>query len=173
VIIYRSWRAPSAISTGLEQRLLGIEGAIGSSDTTIRDEFSRGRDEVREGSRSLREEVTGLFGHLGDALRASLGEKLDAVTGQITALTEGNERRQDILRTNVEAKLGELKLDAGLNAKALREEITTNLQKLGGALSQTIEQISQSQKERLDQVSASVADLTQRAEISKRHCARR
>jgi DNA recombination protein RmuC len=78
-------------------------------------------------------------------------------------LTEGNERRQEALRANVEAKLGELKTNAGLNAKALREEITTNLQNLGGGLSQTIDQISQSQKERLDRVSGSVAELTQRS----------
>jgi DNA recombination protein RmuC len=174
----------------------------------------------REASRSLREEVTGLFERLAGSLRASLadvstgqqtqleafavrlgeaniraaadarnlreeiqltlnqlgevvgnrigelvavqGEKLDTVTGQITALTEGNERRQEVLRSHVEAKLGELKTDAGLNAKAVREEISTNLQNLGGALGQTIEQISQSQKERLDRVSASVTDLTQR-----------
>jgi len=76
-------------------------------------------------------------------------------------LTEGNERCQEVLRANVEAKLGELKTDAGLTAKALREEITNNLQNLGGALSQTIDQISQSQEERLDRVSASVTELTQ------------
>src|SRR6266404_6569689 len=160
LILYRSGRTPS-VSPILEQRLLSIEAAIGRSDTTIRDEFGRGLDETREGSRSLREEVTGLFGNLSDALRASLSEKLDTVTGQITALTEGNERRQDVLRANVETKLGELKSDAGVNAKALRGEITSNLQSLGGALSQTIEQISQSQKERLDRVSASVSELTQ------------
>jgi DNA recombination protein RmuC len=163
LIIYLSRRAPSAISPALEQRLLSIEGAIVRSDTTIRDEFGRGRDEGRESSRSLREEVAGLFESLGDALRACLGEKLDMVTGQITALTEGNERRQETLRANVEAKLGELKTDAGVSAKALREEITTNLQNLAGALSQTIEQISQSQKERLDRVSGSVAELTERS----------
>src|SRR6266446_1914732 len=163
LIIYRSARAPSAISPVLEQRLISIEGAIGRSDAILRDEFGRGREEVRESSRSLREEVTGLFGNLSDGLRASLGEKLDTVTGQITALTEGNERRQDVLRTNVEAKLGELNTDAGLTAKALREEITNSLQNLGGALSQTIDQISQSQEERLDRVSASVTELTQKS----------
>src|SRR3984893_6200097 len=221
VIVYRSGRGSASISPILEQRLVGIEGAIGRSDTILRDEFGRGRDETREGARSLREEVTGLFERLAGSLRASLndlstgqrgqletfaahlneartgaaadsrnlreeiqlvlkqlgetvgnhigelvtaqGEKLDSVTGQITALTEGNERRQEILRTNVEAKLGELKNDAGLNAKALREEITTSLQSLGGALSQTIEQISLSQKEQLDRVSGSVAELTQRS----------
>lgn len=84
------------------------------------------------------------------------------MTAQISSLTEGNERRQEVLRTNVEAKLGELKADAGVSAKALREEITSNLQKLGSVLTQTIEQISQSQKERLDRVSTGVGELTQR-----------
>jgi DNA recombination protein RmuC len=221
VIISRSGKGAAGISPILEQRLLSIEGAIGRSDSTIRDEFGRGRDETREGARSLREEVTGLFERLAGSLRASLndlstgqqaqletfaarlneastgaavdarnlreemqstlqqlgealgnriselvtaqGEKLDTVTRQITALTEGNERRQEILRTNVEAKLGELKANAGVDAKALREEITKNLQNLGSALAQTIEQISQSQKERLDRVSGSVTELTQKS----------
>jgi DNA recombination protein RmuC len=220
LIIYRTGRSPAAISPILEQRLLNIESTIGTSNSTIREEFGRGREEAREDSRSLREEVTGLFDKLAGSLRASLndlsigqrsqldafatrlgeakaeaatdarslreeiqrtlqqmgegvgtrigelataqGEKLDTVIGQISALTDGNERRQEALRANVEAKLGELKADAGLSAKALREEITTNLQTLGGALSQTIEQISASQKERLDRVSGSVAELTQR-----------
>jgi hypothetical protein len=193
LIIYRSGRTPTTIAPILEQRLLSIEGAIGRSDSTIRKEFGHGRDEARETSRSLREEVTGLFDKLAGSLRASLndlstgqqsqldafatrlgeakveaaadarhlrgeiqsilmqlgetvgnrigelviaqGEKLDTITGQITTLTEGNERRQERLRANVEAKLGELNIDAGLNAKALREEITTNLQNLGNGLS--------------------------------------
>jgi len=204
----------------LDQRLLSIETAIGRSDATIRDEFGRGRQETREGARSLREELTGLFERLAGALRVSLNdlstgqqaqletfaahlneartgaaadarnlreeiqstlqqlgeavgnrigelvtvqtEKLDAVTAKITSLTEGNERRQEVLRTNIESKLGELKADAGVSAKALREEISNNLQNLGKALAQTIEQISLSQKERLDRVSTGVAELTQK-----------
>jgi DNA recombination protein RmuC len=220
VILYRSGRAASGIPAILAQRLLSIEGAIGRSDATIRDEFGRDREEGREGARSLREEVSGLFERLAGSSRASMNdlstgqqaqletfatrlneartsaasdarnlreeiqstlqqlgeavgnrigdlvalqtEKLDTVTAQITSLTESNERRQEVLRTNVETKLGELKSDAGLSAKALREEITNNLQNLGSALAQTIEQISLSQKERLDRVSAGVAELTQR-----------
>jgi DNA recombination protein RmuC len=221
VVIYRSGRTASDVPAILDQRLLSIEGAIGRSDATIRDEFGQGREEARNGARSLREEVSGLFERLAGSLRASMNdlstgqqaqletfatrlneakaesaadarnlreeiqsilqqvgeavgnrigelvtlqtEKLDTVTTQITALTEGNERRQDTLRANVEAKLGELKTDAGLNAKALREEITSSLQILGSGLAQTIEQISHSQKERLDRVSGSVTELTQRS----------
>lgn len=205
----------------MEQRLPGIEGAIGRSDTTIREEFARGRDETREGFEITREEVTGPFERLSGSLRSSLsdlstgqqaqldgfatclngartgaaadarnlreeiqltlsqlgeavgnrigdlvtaqGQKLDSVTGQITALTEANECRQHILRTNVGAKLGELKIDAGLSAKSLREELSQSLQALGGALTQTLDQISQAQRERLDRVSASLSELTQRS----------
>jgi DNA recombination protein RmuC len=221
VIIYRSGRTTPGILPILDQRLLGIEAAIGRSDATIRDEFGRGREEAREGARSLREEVSSLFERLAGSLRASMNdlsigqqaqletfatrlneartsaasdarnlreeiqsilqqlgeavgnrigdlvalqtEKLDTVTAQITSLTEGNERRQEVLRSNMEAKLGDLKADAGLSAKALREEISNNLQNLGSALAQTIAQISLSQKERLDRVSAGVAELTQRS----------
>ena len=221
IIIFRSGRSSSGILPILDQRLLSIEGAIGRSDATIRDEFGQGREEARDGARSLREEVSGLFERLAGSLRASMNdlstgqqaqletfatrlneartsaasdarnlreeiqstlqqlgetvgnrigdlvalqtEKLDTVTAQITSLTEGNERRQEVLRSNMEAKLGELKSDAGVSAKALREEITNNVQNLGSALAQTIEQISQSQKERLDRVSAGVAELIQRS----------
>jgi DNA recombination protein RmuC len=128
VILYRSGRAPSAIAPILEQRLVGIEGAIGRSDSTIREEFGRGRDETREGSRSLREEVTGLFGNLGDAVRATLGEKLDTVSGQITTLTEGNERRQEVLRKTVEERLDAIRRENTEKLDLMRVTVDEKLQ---------------------------------------------
>src|SRR6266404_7450952 len=128
LVLYRSGRTPS-ISPILEQRLLSIEAAIGRSDATIREEFGRGRDETREGSRSLREEVTGLFGNLGDALRASLGEKLDTVSGQITRLTEGNERRQEVLRKTVEERLDAIRKENTEKLDQMRQTVDEKLSK--------------------------------------------
>jgi DNA recombination protein RmuC len=129
---------------------------------------ARARTGAAADARNLREEIQLTLSQLGEAagnrigdLVTAQGEKLDTVTGQITALTEGNERRQETLRINVEAKLIELKTDAATSAKSLREELSQSLQALGGALSQTLDQISQAQRERLDRVSASVTDLTQ------------
>jgi DNA recombination protein RmuC len=137
---------------------------------TFATRLNEARTSAASDARNLREEIQSILQQVGEAVSNRIcelvtvqTEKLDAVTTQIAALTEGNERRQEILRTNVETKLGELKADAGVSAKALREEITNNLQNLGGTLAQTIEQISQSQKERLDRVSAGVAELTQRS----------
>ena len=85
------------------------------------------------------------------------------VTTQITSLTEGNERRQEVLRTNVEAKLGDLKADAGLSAKALREEITNNLQNLGNASPKRSSRSRNPRKSGWIGYPQSVAELTQRS----------
>ncbi|HUC10259.1 MAG TPA: DNA recombination protein RmuC [Stellaceae bacterium] len=219
-ILYRSARTFATLPPLLEQRLLRLEAAISGSDAVIRHEFGRDRDETREASRSLREEIVGLFDRLTTSLRASLNDlslgqqgrldafavrlneagiaatenarnlreeiqinlkqlaeavgarigeltavqadKLDSVTVQITTLTERNEHHQESLRSGIEARLGDLTTEAGLSAKALREEVTVSLQSLGSRLAETIDQISQSQQERLDRVSASVTELTHR-----------
>ena len=69
----------------------------------------------------------------------------------------------DTARVSQRAEITQFISNQPLSAKALREEVATNLESLGNGLFQTIEQISQSQKERLDRVSGSVAELTQRS----------
>src|SRR5688572_24324256 len=88
-VIYRMGRAGMTVSPILDQRLLSIEGSISRSDSTIREEFGRGRDETRETSRSLREEVTGHFRSLSESVRGSIG---DLTTGQNTRLADFAER---------------------------------------------------------------------------------
>src|SRR6266481_3664905 len=156
LIIYRSGRTPSAISPILEQRLQSLEGAIGRSDAILRDEFGRGREEVRESSRSLREEVTGLFGNLGGALRASLGEKLDIVSGQLTTLTEGNERRQEVLRKTVEERLDAIRKE---NTEKLDQMRQTVDEKLQSTLDQRLGASFQIVADRLEQVYRSMGEM--------------
>jgi len=156
LIIYRSGRAPSAISPILEQRLQSLEAATARSDATIREEFGRGRDETREGSRSLREEVTGLFGNLGGALRASLGEKLDTVSGQITTLTEGNERRQEVLRKTVEERLDVIRRE---NTEKLDQMRVTVDEKLQSTLDQRLGASFQIVADRLNEVYKSMGEM--------------
>jgi hypothetical protein len=53
-VIYRYGRAGTTIPPVLD-RLIAIEGAISHSDSVVREEFGRGREETRESSKSLRE----------------------------------------------------------------------------------------------------------------------
>ena len=104
LIIYRTGESPATISPILEQRLLSIEGAVGRSDSTIREEFGRGREETREASRSLREELTGLFQSLAGSLRASLND-----------LSIGQQNQLDAFGT----RLGQAKTEAAADARKL------------------------------------------------------
>ena len=122
VIIYRSGRTGSGIPPLLAQRLLSIEGAIGRSDATIRDELGRGREETRDGAKSLREEVTGLFERLAGSLRASM---IDLSTGQQAQLE------------TFATRLNEAKAESAANARNLREEIQSILQQVGEAVSKS------------------------------------
>jgi DNA recombination protein RmuC len=68
-----------------------------------------------------------LFGNLGGALRATLGEKLDTVSGQITTLTEGNERRQEVLRKTVEERLEAIRKENSEKLDQMRVTVAQSL----------------------------------------------
>src|SRR4051812_2939196 len=104
-VIYRMGRSSSALSPVLDQRLTGIEGAIARSDSLVRDEFGRGRTEVQESARSLREEVATLFGTLAASVRGSIA---DLASNQNARLAEFAQR------------LDTAKDGAAAHAKALR-----------------------------------------------------
>jgi DNA recombination protein RmuC len=151
------WGSMGDLATGQNSRLGDFTERLDAAKTT-----------AAADAKALREEIQGTLQRLGDNIGTRIselviaqGEKLDGVTAQINALTESNERRQEVLRTNVEAKLADLKTDAAASAKGPREEVTQGVQTLGGALTQSIDQISQAQKERLDRVSIAITELTQ------------
>jgi len=147
VILYRILSADSAIPWLLNQRLAAIEGAVARSDATVREECALGREESQKGAKSLREEITTLFGTLATSVRGSVA---DLASGQ-------NTRLEDFA-----GRLNEARTTAASDAKALREEVSQNLKSLGDTLTQTLDQLSRVQKERLDQVSGVIADLTQK-----------
>jgi DNA recombination protein RmuC len=147
-VFYRLRSAGVGISLSLDQRLAAIEGAVSRSDASVRGEFAQGREESREGARSLREEIMTLFGSLASSVR-------DSVAGLATGQ---NTRLEDFA-----GRLNETKTSATTEAKALREEVSQNLKSLGDALAQTLDRMSGAQKERLDHVSNVITNLTQKS----------
>jgi DNA recombination protein RmuC len=146
VIIYRSGRTTRGILPIVDQRLLGIEAAIGRSDATIRDEFGRGREETREGARSLREEVTILFERLASSLRGSLND-----------FSIGQQAQLETFAT----RLNEARTSAASDARNLREEIQSTLQQLGEVVGNRIGELVTAQGEKLDGVTNQITTLTE------------
>jgi DNA recombination protein RmuC len=163
-VIYRMGRAGWAVSPILDQRLLSIEGSVSRSDSTIREEFGRGRDETRDASRSLREAVSGQFRALSESVRGSIG---DLATGQNTRLAAFAERldgaktrRQPMRRRSAKRSRGHCSAWAKTSATAPANSSLSRTR--SSIVTQSVEQISQAQKERLDRVSIAVTELTQR-----------
>jgi site-specific recombinase XerC len=74
---------------------------------TFATRLNEARTSATSDGRNLREEIQSTLQQLGEVVGNRVSElvmlqteKLDAVTTQITSLTEGNERRQEVLRTS-------------------------------------------------------------------------
>jgi DNA recombination protein RmuC len=125
--------------------------------------LTEARTGAEEDARNLREEIQLTLKRLGESvgnrigeLFIAQGEKLDSVTGQITALTEGNERRQDILRKTVEERLDAIRKE---NTEKLDQMRQTVDEKLQSTLDQRLGASFQIVADRLEQVYRSMGEM--------------
>lgn len=117
---------------------------------------------------ALRDQVGGTLTLLGDGVRESVqslsttqAEKLLGVTQQVATLVETTHRRQEELRTAIDAKLAEVKTETVGQGKALREEIAASLTALAETVGQTMDRLGVAQTEKLEGVAKQVAALVE------------
>lgn len=96
-----------------------------------------------------------------DERAAAIGSKLDL---EMSRMGEEATKTRDALRQTIEAKLDSAASTQAGDAKNLREEMTGSFQKLGHAVSETIAQFGEHQKERLEHVTAALSSLTEKQE---------
>ena len=87
----------------------------------------------------------------------SIGEKLDADIAQMGVAAE---RGRETLRGTIEAKLESSATKQAEADKGLREEVALSFHRLGSGLSLTFRELGDQQKERLEQTTSALADLT-------------
>ena len=96
-----------------------------------------------------------------DERASGIGSKLDL---ELSRMGEDATKNRDALRQTIETKLeGAASTQAGA-AKHLREEMTGSFQRLGQAVSETIAQFGEYQKERLEHVTAALSTLSDKQE---------
>lgn len=140
------------------------------------------RQEIADNLRGFQETTLKVFRELGDSLGANvkdfgnsldkgikiidersegIGSKLDR---DIARMGEEATKNRDTLRQTIESKLdgaAEKQSDA---AKDAREEMTASFQRLGQTVSDTLTQLGEQQKERLEQVTAALSTLSEKQE---------
>lgn len=149
------------------------------------DEQARGiRDELAERVRDFQENTTRTFSTLFEGVNTqirSFGERLDTgikaielrtqgigekLDADIAQMGESAERNRENLRVLIEAKLDGAAAKQTEEAKHLREELSQSFHRLGGSMSQTLIEMGERQKERLDKTTQSLNTLTEKNERS-------
>ena len=153
----------------------------GETDRILRfgDAQSRGlREELGGTIRGFQDGTITTFRVLGDALTTRInefGNRMDAgvkaIDDRTVAISQkldhdvaqigedaGNAR--DALRRVIESKLDDAALKDALTAMELRQEVIANFRSLGGSITETLGQLDAKQKERLENVSVALANLT-------------
>jgi DNA recombination protein RmuC len=147
------------------------------------DEHARGlRQELADNLRGFQETTLKVFREFGDSLggevkefgnrldkgvriiderAAAIGSKLDQ---DMARMGEEATRNRDALRQTIEAKLDGAATKQTGAAKDLREEMTASFEKLGRTVSETLSQLAELQRERLENVTTAVTALSEKQE---------
>ena len=147
------------------------------------DELSRAvRQELAENLRGFQEGNLKVFRELSDSLGSDVrgfGDRLDKGMKQIddraaaigvkldqdlARMGEDSVKNRDALRGLIELKLDEAGSKQATWAKDLREELTNSLQTLGSRVAESVAQLGENQKERLELVTSAVSTLTEKQE---------
>jgi len=147
------------------------------------DEHARGlRQELVDNLRGFQETTLKVFREFGDSLggevkefgnrldkgvrtiderAAAIGSKLDQ---DMARMGEEATKNRDALRQTIEANLDGAATKQTGAAKDLREEMTGSFEKLGRAVSETLSQLAERQRERLENVTTAVTALSEKQE---------
>jgi DNA recombination protein RmuC len=125
-------------------------------------------------SRALREEVSASLKIVGDDLRANAGtaaetqkEHLRDVSTKIVELNEGIGQRFESFRQLTEARLAEMRLDAGTAAKQLREEVTNTLNRVGEDLRENAKRVGEEQRISLESMGNRMKEIGETSQRSQ------
>jgi len=150
-----------------------IEGKLDAASSKQGEESGRLREELNQSFQRLGVSVATAMTEMGerqkerlDAAKAAIDGMSSKLDADIAQMGEAAERSRDVLRKEIEVKLGtatDRQIEA---AKALREELGQNFHRLGGSIGNTLADMGTQQKERLEQTTAALAGLSEKHEKS-------
>jgi DNA anti-recombination protein RmuC len=170
---FRSRQTPQLLTAQGAAQLLRAETEIVRG--AVDDQAGRLRQELNQSLKGFQELTVAAFGGLRDGIDGQVrgfGERLDTgiklideraasiaakLNGDMEQMRSEANTSRETLRGLVEAKLDHSTHQQGEAAKALRDELGGNFQRLGARVSESLGESSRTQKERLENVTSAVS----------------
>ncbi len=153
VLLRKGTRSDPALFT----RLDAFDKAQERTEHTVRDEVARSREESGKTAREQRQELTESFTTFGDAVVQRMTDaavmqkgQLDAFSGQLATFAKASGERLDAVRS-----------ESATGSKQLREEVIASLRGISEAITKTMAEIANLQKNQLETMSAAIAKLSE------------
>ena len=177
---FRPRQTPQLLTAQGAAQLLRAETDIVRG--AVEDQAGRLRQELNQSLKGFQELTVAAFGGLRDGIDGQVrgfGERLDAgiklideraagiatkLNGDMAQMRSEANTSREALRGLIEAKLDHSTQQQGEAAKALRDELGGNFQRLGARVSESLGELSRTQKERLENVTLAVSGLSEKLE---------
>jgi DNA recombination protein RmuC len=168
-LVYR--RSSDGVSQRLEAQIAAIEKGQERFERTLKEETTRGREEIGSNSKQLREEVTASVRSMNDSLLQQMTNiagmqknQLDSFSKQLNALTVSNEERLLKMSEATQRELSLLRERADSNEKENRDELGNSLRKFGETFSANVKEFNETQKQKFDNLMNRQTELVQSTE---------
>ena len=147
----------------LVSRLDAFEKGLERTESMIREEMAKGREELGRTAREQRQELNASFATFGDSVVQRMKDvggiqnaQLEAMSTVIGRLADSNEKKLEALRITVEGKLQSIQVD---NAKQLEQMRQTVDEKLQGTLEKRLGESFKQVSERLELVHKGLGEM--------------
>lgn len=144
-----------------------IESSRERVERSVREEFSRNREETGTSTRELREELVTAVQDFGDRVLARMVETsqlqqsgFEGFARHLVTLSNGNDGKLKEIRTTVAQSLSELKTDAGQQHALAREESGRSVKAFGDSVQARVAELTQLQQTQLESFARQLTVLT-------------
>ena len=156
-------RKPNDVTEKLQDLLKAVEDRQNQSETRVKDEIARNREETTSSAKQAREELSRTLRDSSDSLLRRMTEnagmqkdQLDSFSKQLSELTKRNEERLESMRKTLEHQLRILQEDNSRKLEQMRATVDEKLQStLEKRLGESFRQVS----ERLEQVYRGLGEM--------------
>lgn len=167
--------------TPLKSEFVNIDNSVQKLERSIKDEFSRNREEIGRNQKDQREELNSAFRNFGDSISNRLAEiaalqkgQLDSFAKQLTQLTQTIEQRLDkLIQSNSEEqrefqkKTDKSYQDVKNELSAILKDVTVSTEKMKSTIDDKLnyltEQMSQNSKAIREELSKSLKSFEEQS----------